>query len=191
MMDREVVLRVLDRALIGALLLLALVLIGVQAARAAGGQIVPSVGMTRPVDGDDQTKISGGLALRGNLMPFLMAEIGASYRNDEYFGGDLDVRQWPITASLYVKPISQIYAGAGAGWYHTTLHYAESTGIANSTTEKFGVHVGGGLQIPIAPVAAVDLSGRYVFMEKQESPLIPEKFNPDFWTTSIGLAIKF
>ncbi len=190
MVQRKVVLRLLDRALIGALLLLALVLLGVNAARAEG-QIVPSIGLTRPVDGDDQSKFSGGLALRHDLAPFLMAEIGASYRNDAFFGGDLNVRQWPITASLYVKPISAIYAGAGAGWYHTTFDYAERTGIADKTEEKFGVHVGGGLQIPIAPVAAVDLNGRYIFMEKQESPLIPEKFNPDFWTTSVGLAIKF
>src|SRR5712664_1866282 len=85
MMKRVVLLGLLDRAMIGALLLLALVLLGVNAAR-AGGQIVPSVGMTRAVDGDDQSKISGGLALRANIVPFLMAEIGASYRNDEYFG---------------------------------------------------------------------------------------------------------
>jgi hypothetical protein len=190
MMQQRVVLRLLDRALIGALLLLALVLLGVNAAR-ADGQIVPSVGMTRPVDGDDQSKISGGLAVRGDILPFLMAEVGASYRNDEFFGGDLDVRQWPVTASLYVKPISNIYAGGGVGWYHTTFDYADATGIPTSTSEEFGVHLGGGLQIPIAPVAAIDLNGRYVMLRDQESHLVPEKFDPDFWTTSLGLAIKF
>jgi opacity protein-like surface antigen len=110
-----------------------------------------------------------------------MGEIGASYRNDEFYGGDLDVRQWPVTASLYLTPIPSIYAGGGVGWYHTTFDYAEETGIPNSTSEEFGVHLGGGLQIPVAPMAAVDLSGRYVFMQDQESHLIPETFNPDFW----------
>jgi opacity protein-like surface antigen len=162
----------------------------VNAAR-ADGQIVPSVGMTRAVDGDDETKLSGGLAVRGDLLPFLMAEIGASYRNDTYFGGDLDVRQWPVTASLYVKPFPAVYAGGGVGWYHTTFDYESETGIPNRTEEEFGVHVGGGLQIPIAPIAALDLSGRYVFMQDQEARLVPEKFDPDFWTTSLGLAIKF
>jgi|SRR5262245_17427242 len=189
MLNRESVLRLLDRALLGAALLLVLLLLGVNAARAA--EIVPSLGMTRAVDGDDQTKISGGLALRTNLAPLLMTEIGASYRNDEFFGGDLNVRQWPLTASLYVTPVPSLYAGGGVGWYHTTFDYAESTGLPNSTDEKFGVHLGGGLQIPLAPAVAIDLGGRYVFMQKQESPLIPEKFNPDFWTTSVGLAIKF
>lgn len=189
MMNRQVVFRLLDRALIGALFLLALILLGANAARAA--QLVPSIGMTRAVDGDDQTKMSGGLALRNNLLPMLMTEIGASYRNDEYFNGDLNVRQWPVTASLYVTPIPALYAGGGAGWYHTTFDYAEGLGISNKTEEKFGVHLGGGLQIPLAPMAALDFGGRYVFMQKQESPLIPEKFSPDFWTTSMGLAIKF
>ena len=190
MMHQRVILSVLDRALIGALLLLALVLLGVNAAR-ADGQIVPSVGMTRAVDGNDEAKISGGLAVRGTILPLLMGEIGASYRNDEFYGGDLDVRQWPVTASLYLTPIPSIYAGGGVGWYHTTFDYAEATGIPNSTSEEFGVHLGGGLQIPVAPMAAVDLSGRYVFMQDQESHLIPETFDPDFWQTSIGLAIKF
>src|SRR4030095_7959701 len=136
MMQSRVVLRLLDRALIGALLLLALLLLGVNAARAEG-QIVPSVGLTRPVDGDDETQISGGLAVRGLLVPhLLMGEIGASYRNDEFFGGALDVRQWPVTASLYVTPIPAIYAGGGVGWYHTTFDYEDETGIPNSTSEE-------------------------------------------------------
>jgi len=190
MTHHRVVLRLLDRALVGALLLLALLLLGVNAARASG-QIVPSVGLTHAVNGDDQTKISGGLAVRGTILPLLMGEIGASYRNDEFFGGSLDVRQWPVTASLYVTPIPALYAGGGVGWYHTTFDYAESTGIPNSTSEEFGVHLGGGLQIPVFPMASLDLGGRYVFMQDQEARLVPEKFDPDFWTTSIGLAFKF
>ena len=59
------------------------------------------------------------------------------------------------------------------------------------TKQNFGVHVGGGFQIPLAPSAAVDLGGRYVMLRDQESHLIPEKFNPDFWVTQLGLAIKF
>jgi len=188
-MNRRAVYRLLDRTLIGVLFLLALILIGVTAARA--GEIIPMVGMTRPVDGDDQSQISGGLALRGNLLPIIKTEIAASYRSDKFFNGDLEVRQWPVTASLYLSPIPAIYAGGGVGWYHTSLDYADTVPLASKTTEEFGVHVGGGLQVPIAPAAAIDLGGRYVFMRDQESQLVPEKFNPDFWTTTLGLAIKF
>ena len=51
--------------------------------------------------------------------------------------------------------------------------------------------VGGGLRVPLAPSAALDLNGRYVFLEEQNSRLVPSQFDPDFWTTSVGLAIRF
>ena len=175
--------------MIGALFLLAMLLIGISAARA--GEIVPSVGLTKPVDGDNGVKVSGGLAFRGKIAPILMSEIGVSYRSDDFFGGDLKVRQWPVTASLYLSPVPTLYAGGGVGWYHTTLDYADALGLENETSQEFGVHVGGGVQVPITPAAGVDLNGRYVFMRDQESQLIPSEFNPDFWTTSLGLAIKF
>ena len=77
------------------------------------------------------------------------------------------------------------------GWYHTTLDYSDALPFENETSQEFGVHVGGGVQVPITPGAGLDLNGRYVFMRDQESQLIPSEFNPDFWTTSLGLAIKF
>lgn len=179
----------LDRALIGALLLLVALMIGVSAARAT--EIVPSVGLTRAVDGDDETKLSGGLAIRANLLPILKTELGVAYRNDKYFDGDLTVHQWPVTASLYLQPFPALYAGGGVGWYQTTLDYEDDLGFENETSQEFGVHVGGGLTVPVAPAVGLDLNGRYVFMRDQESRLVPEKFDPDFWTTSLGIAFKF
>ena len=177
-----------ERAVIGALLLLAVLLFAAQAAKA--GEIIPSVGLSRPVNGaDDVSKVSGGLALRGKMLPFLKSEVGVQYREESRDNGDLTVRQWPVTASLWLTPIPTLYAGGGVGWYMSTFDYAARTGIPNSTSQPFGVHVGGGFEVPVGP-AAVDLNGRYVMMRNQEDRLIPEKFNPDFWTTSIGLAIK-
>jgi hypothetical protein len=180
----------LGRALFAAGLLLTMLLVGIQLAHSA--EIIPSVGITRAVDtDDDRSKISAGLAVRGDLAPFLMAEIGASYRSEERFGGDLRIKQWPITGSLWLKPVSMLYAGGGVGWYHTTLDYAESLALANDTEQKFGVHLGGGLRVPLTPMASFDLSGRYVFLENVDQKLSTERFNPDFWTTSLGLAIRF
>jgi opacity protein-like surface antigen len=97
---------------------------------------------------------------------------------------------WPVTASLYLRPVPALYAGAGVGWYHTTFDYASGVPLADETHQDFGVHVGGGFQVPLGAGAAVDLNGRYVMLRDQDSHLVPEKFNPDFWTTSIGLAFK-
>jgi len=176
-------------ALLGALALSALGAFGAPAAMAA--EIVPSVGLTRSVDGDETNK-SVGLALRGSLVPgVLKSEIGASYRSEDQFGGNLKLKMWPITASLLVSPIPTLYGSAGVGWYHTTFDYDEALPFEDETKEEFGVHVGGGVRVPLAPAAAIDLGGRYVMMRDQESKLVPEKFNPDFWTLSLGLALGF
>ena len=175
---------------IGASLLMLLVSAPQQAAAV---QIIPSVGITRSVDSDDTNK-SVGLALRSSLIPsvrVLKAEIAGSYRSEEQFGGDLKLRMWPVTASLLVSPVPAFYAGAGVGWYHTTFDYDEDLLIDDETKSEFGVHVGGGIIVPVAPRAGIELGGRYVMMRDQESQLVPEKFDPDFWTLSLGLALGF
>jgi hypothetical protein len=149
-------------------------------------EVVPSVGMTRPVDVDDVNS-EVGLALRGPLIPgIIQTEVAGSYRSESRFDGALKLRQWPITASLYLTPVPALYAGGGVGWYNTTFDYQAP--ISDETKQEFGVHVGGGIKVPVAPAVAVDLGGRYVFMHDQESKLVPDKFDPDFWTMSLGLA---
>jgi opacity protein-like surface antigen len=179
-------------ALLASSIALAISITGVRPAH--GAEIVPAVGLTKSVNGDDQSKAYGSLALRGNLNSFLMAEVQGAYRTENRFDDQLKLRMWPITASMYVKPVNAVYLGAGVGWYQISYDYAEtvpSTVAQSHTTQEFGVHLGGGLRVPLAPNAAVDLSGRYVMMRDQESHLVPEKFSPDFWTTSLGLALKF
>jgi len=155
------------------------------------GEIIPSVGLSRTVDGDNDAKLFGGIAFRGHLAPVLLSEIGVAYRSGSYFDDQLKVRMWPVTASLYLSPVPALYAGAGLGWYNTTFDYDSALPLEDETSQEFGVHVGGGLQVPLAPSAAVDLNGRYVFMREQDSPLVPESFDPDFWSTTLGIAFKF
>lgn len=162
---------------------------------AGAAEIIPSLGMTRAVDNNagNDTHLSGGLAFRGHVLPLLQAEIAAGYRSESQFDGALHVRQWPITTSLWLTPIPEIYAGGGVGFYQTTLDYDQTRVplVADHTRQDFGVHLGGGVQVPLAPALGLDLGGRYVMMKNQESPLIPERFDPDFWTLNAGLAFKF
>ena len=182
--------RLLDRLLIGGLFLLVLLLIGLQVAHA--GEIIPSIGVTRSVDNPNaDAQVFGGLAFRGQIAPMLKSEIGVAYRSQEMNAGDLKVHMWPVTASVWVTPIPTIYAGGGVGWYHTTLEYAPALGLDQSTSQEFGVHLGGGVTVPIPPMAAIDLNGRYIFMKDQASELPPNSFDPDFWSTSVGLAFHF
>jgi hypothetical protein len=156
-------------------------------------EIIPSIGVTKSTDTDagDATG-SGGLALRASAFPFLKVEGGIGYRQDSFSSGDIKVRQWPVMASLWVAPLPMLYAGGGIGWYRTTVDYSSTLPFKDSTTMKTGVHLGGGLNVPVAPRLGLDFSGRYIFMQKDNNNVqVPRTFNPDFWTTSLGLAFKF
>ena len=181
--------RMFWRLAVGFTLFLGTLLLGVELARA--GEIVPAIGISRTLNSDEPSRTYANLAIRGDLLPMLQTEVGVGYRSEQVLANQLDVRMWPVTASLWFKPLSAIYAGGGVGWYHTTLDYASNVPLHDETRENFGVHLGGGLQVPLGGPAAVDLGGRYVMMRPQESPLIPQHFDPDFWTTTLGLAFRF
>lgn len=171
---------------------LLLAMLAVAAPRAEAAEVIPSLGMTRtPTNGDD-TQTSYGLAVRGNVAPMLAAELGVGYRKDELLSGNVESTQWPVTASLWAKPLPMFYVGGGVGWYNTTLKYPQAPAIASSTSQEFGVHLGGGLSMPMIPgVASLDLNGRYVYLGDQASQLPPNNYKADFWTTSLGVALHF
>ncbi len=156
-------------------------------------EVIPSLGITKSTSanaGDGQ--VFGGLAVRAPLLPFLKAEGGISYRQDDIVGSDTKVRQWPVTASLWVAPIPMVYAGGGLGWYRTTYDFPSASPVADQTTQRIGVHLGGGVLIPFAPKLGLDVSGRYIFMQAEGSDVqLPKEFNPDFWTLGLGLSISF
>jgi hypothetical protein len=157
------------------------------------GEVIPALGITNSTeDSDDDVQLLGSLALRGNIAQALKAEVGVQYRNESYMNGDLKTHMWPITGSLYVTPTPQLYVGGGVGWYHTSYEYDDATGVEDHTSQDFGFHVGGGVQVPVAEKMAVDLGGRYTFMDDVETELDDlDNLNPDFWTTTLGLAFKF
>jgi len=79
-------------------------------------------------------------------------------------------------------------------------HTVEDAGIAlgeavsAAVGNRRGINRAGYFVMPMdetLAVAAIDLGGRYVMLQPQESKLVPEHFDPDFWTTTIGLAIHF
>jgi len=159
---------------------------------ASAVQIIPSIGLSKSTDDNGgDAKVYGGLALRVPLASLFQGEVGISYRQESLLDENLKVRMWPVTASLWLTPISSLYLGGGVGWYKTTYDYAESFPVADRTTSKFGEHLGAGFGIPLGPRVGLDLNGRYVFLQKENNSFPPTTFNPDFWTTSLGLAVKF
>ena len=178
------------RFLLGTLLLAVLVSTSAGTSRAA--QFIPSIGFSKATDVNAENgKFYGSVALRAALLPFLSMEGGIAYRQDSFANDDLKVRQWPVTASLWLTPAPILYAGGGLGWYRTTYDYRSTLAFKDVTTDKVGVHLGGGLSLPVSPHLGLDLNGRYIFMQKDNSVKFPTQFNPDFWSTTLGLAFKF
>lgn len=160
---------------------------------ATAGEIIPSIGLTKTTEEGANTDILGGLAVRADLATVLKAEIGVQYRDEDRFNDNLKIRTWPITASLWLQPLPMLYAGGGVGWYHTTYDWVdEPLAPEDETSQDFGVHLGGGFRVPLAPKLAVDLNGRYAFLGDVESEFDElDNLDPDFWTLSLGLAIGF
>ena len=187
--SHKLVSRSLHRFLVAAMLLAGMALV---APRVQAAEVIPSIAMTRTPDSGDGTQVSYGLAGRANVAPMLAAEIGLGYRKDEMFNGTVESTQWPVTGSLWFKPVPMLYAGGGVGWYNTTLKYPNTPLLASTTSQEFGVHLGGGLSVPLVPsVASLDLNGRYVYLGDQKSDLPPNNFKADYWTTSLGVAFHF
>lgn len=176
---------------IGGVLMLAM-LMAASPAAAGTVELIPSLGITKSTDTNaEDANGFGGLALRVPLLPFLKAEGAIGYRQDSFAGGDLKVRQWPVTTSLWLSPFPSVYAGGGVGWYHTTLDFADALQIEDSTGSNMGVHLGGGASMPLSPKLGLDLNGRYIFMQSDNDNVqLPTTFNPDYWSLALGLVIS-
>jgi hypothetical protein len=170
--------------------LAALTLLGIP--RPAGAvQIVPSVGISQAPDGGDN-QVMLGLALRQGLLPRTQMEIQVAHRSEtvDFAGGSVDLRTIPVTLSLWASPVPMLYAGGGVGAYFQGVEYQDALYPASNETE-FGAHLGGGVRFPVAPIASVDLQGRYVFMGEKATQLSSGTFDPSFWSLSAGVAIGF
>jgi hypothetical protein len=175
--------------------LLTAILLSVSASSSPALQLIPSTGLAKSTEsGAGDAKVFGGLALRASILPFLSAEGGINYRQESFFDDELTVRMWPVTASLWLTPFPTLYAGGGVGWYRTTYDL-RNPDLEDATTDKIGVHLGGGVTMPLTKALGLDLNGRYIFMQKDNKlewgTALPTEFNPDFWSLSAGLAIKF
>lgn len=184
--------------LVGTPAALALALLLAAAPPLQAGEIIPSLGLTKPRHEDNgfqnggDARLYGGVAFRANLATLLQTEIGVMYRDEKRAANNVTVRMWPVTASLWLSPVPLLYAGGGVGWYNTTIDYSSSLPLRDETHQDFGVHVGGGLRVPFSPDVMLDLSGRYVFLNDIDTKFADlNHLDPDFWTLSLGLAIGF
>jgi opacity protein-like surface antigen len=116
----------------------------------------------RNQDTDESTGMLGAMArLRGD---FVGVEGAVDYRNED-LGGDVEMKTWPVTASLMIYPIPVVYGLAGLGWYNSTLDFPDGSLFEDQTDTQLGYHLGAGLELPMATNLRLTGDFRYHFVD--------------------------
>lgn len=138
-----------------------------------------------------------GATLRVKPLTFLGVEGDVGYRQEKFAEDAVTVKSWPITASALLYPVPMLYAGVGAGWYHSTFDYTESlnqAGIEDATAEEFGWHLMGGLELQAARNIIIFGEARYVLLDYDFEDVpgaVLDGVSADFYSFNFGLLFGF
>lgn len=179
-------------------LMLSLALLSVSTAFAqtgsSGAYLGPHLGIFKTQD-SDETSYLGGATLRLRLLPVLAAEGMISYKQEDFEGGGITLRTWPVTATGLLYPLPIIYGGVGAGWYNITFDYSDElndTGLEDETNQEFGWHLVVGVELPLSEKLHVSGDVRYVFMDYEFKDLpdaVKDGTDADFYSINIALLL--
>jgi opacity protein-like surface antigen len=144
-----------------------------------------------PKDGDGQW--FGGAQVRIYPVRYLAVEGSVDYRRNDF--GDTRVHSYPVQGSLMLYPlglkrISPFILGGG-GWYYTTV---KGPGDFDDTQQRFGGHVGGGLQVFFNNHFSADASYRHVWLESiasRSASLDDKRFEDHAHMITVGLNFHF
>lgn len=125
----------------------------------------PQAGYYKAQDAD-QGSWMGGIACRVKLTPVLGAEASINYRQETYAEELLMVRSWPVMVTGLIYPLPIVYGAMGAGWYNVTYDFDQNRLplFTDETTQKFGWHFGGGVELPAGSTIKLTGDIRYVFL---------------------------
>jgi len=133
-------------------------------------------GLYKSTDADSY-KVYGGVQARWRVFPAMSLEGTFDYRSSESYPDNTKVTSYPILASalFYLIPGAKIspYLLGGLGWYYSKIE--DSSG--SSTTNKPGIHLGGGLDIPLSPDISFNADLRYYFLDYNDQKLRDLKTN--------------
>lgn len=151
----------------------------------------PQLGYREAKDAD-HGRLTAGAALRLPLSSLLALEAAINYRQEKYSKGGLTLRSWPVMASALIYAIPLVHGTAGAGWYNTTLDYNQSRAefgeFEDETTQKFGWHIGSGIDLPVCKSVVVAADIRYVYLDYDFKALPSSRdLKSDFYVISAGL----
>lgn len=157
-----------------------------------GVSLGPNLGIQKAEDADE-SKYLVGATMRVRLMSALGAEGSINYRQEEFEGGAVEVKSWPVTVTGLLYPLPILYGGVGAGWYNTTFDFNEvynNLGYQDRTEQEFGWHLGTGLELPLGSSASVFGDVRWVFLDYEFENLpsaVIDDVEADFYSINVGL----
>ena len=144
--------RILDQAVVGALTLLVLFLLGVEGMSSAGA--LPRAAL-HPTQGGDATGF-GRIAIEGLFLPVLRGESAVTQAGRE--GGGLDRQAPPVSASLWLSPFGSLDSGAGVGWCEFEKDDLPWP-LNGAPRQAFHIHLAGGMMAPLTPSLGLELTG--------------------------------
>lgn len=115
----------------------------------------------------DKGEWMGGAQVRVYLAKFFAVEGSADYRQERFNNASTIADIYPVQVSglLYLLPNSPFtpFLLGGVGWYFTS-----TTGPSgfSDTQNRFGSHVGGGVQLYLSKHWSLDATYRYLFTER-------------------------
>lgn len=113
-------------------------------------------------------EVFGGAQVRLHLARAFALEGSADYRQQKFASTTADI--FPVQASLlaYLAPDwrASPFLLAGAGWYFTRV---KGPGGLDETDNRFGPHVGAGLQIMLTSRWSIDGTYRYIWIDDVRS----------------------
>jgi len=137
---------------------------------------------------DDNTGMVGAhLRLRGTVLGL---EGAVDYRNDE-LGNDVELKSWPISASLLVYPVPPVYALAGLGWYNTTIDFPDGALFEDDTQTELGYQLGAGVELPLAPTLKLlgDVRWQFIDYEFDDIPSSIGNVDADSYSLNAGFLL--
>ncbi|SMO53097.1 outer membrane protein [Gracilimonas mengyeensis] len=156
--------------------------------------IGPKIGYYKAPDAEDGTMFIGVQSRTKGK--YFGAEFSAEYRGEQGYtttGGDVTVRQIPVTGSLMVfAPIAKNlspYGLAGLGAYYTIYDYDDDFLNPDDDTEvNLGYHLGFGADIALSESAALNVDYRYLFLNGDDD-ITEKEFSGN--VISAGLTFYF
>lgn len=157
--------------------MLALALLVSWTGLATAADVVLSSGASRETDGREPARLVSTLAIRGFAREGWSTE--ASFTRH---GAGVN-----SALSAWWHPHRMAYAGGGA---NLERRGSESLLVGGEIRNRLGYHVGGGFVLPLTNETGLDLSARYVFLDRHPGDPAPDRFASRFWTLTLGVAFR-